>query len=195
MAEYRQKPSQGRIFILSGPSGAGKTLLSRKILTLFPDMLLSVSYTTRKQRPQEVDGRDYFFLTPEDFQRKIDQGDFLEWAIVHGQKYGTCRKWVTEKLNQGHDVILEIDVQGAEQVQRQNLPACSIFVAPPSMEILLRRLKGRKNEAEMDIAKRLKNAEAEIQKAPDYQYLIINDVLSEAVEQLASIIRAQRCRL
>lgn len=170
-------------------------MLSRKILTLFPDMLLSVSYTTRKQRPQEVDGRDYFFLTPEDFQRKIDQGDFLEWAIVHGQKYGTCRKWVTEKLNQGHDVILEIDVQGAEQVQRQNLPACSIFVAPPSMEILLRRLKGRKNEAEMDIAKRLKNAEAEIQKAPDYQYLIINDVLSEAVEQLASIIRAQRCRL
>ena len=195
LSHFRRGQESGRLFIVSAPSGAGKTVLCKKAADTFPNLVYSISYTTRPQRPREVDGRDYFFFFFHEFQAKIEQEEFLEWAKVHGNYYGTCRRWVSGKLAEGRDVILDIDVQGAEQIRRQQFPSCSIFVVPPSMEILEQRLVRRGSNSPADIIRRLENAEEEIRHAPNYQYLIINDKLSEAVAQLSAIIKAQKCLL
>ncbi len=195
LSSYRRGQENNRLFIVSGPSGAGKTVLCKEVERSIPNLLYSISYTTRPRRRREVTGRDYFFLSPDEFQSKIERGDFLEWAKVYGNYYGTCREWVKQKLAEGRDVILDIDVQGAEQIRRQPLPSCSIFVVPPSLQILKQRLLERASNAVADMAQRLKNAEEEIKSADHYQYLIVNDKLAGAVNQLAAIIKAQSCLL
>ena len=192
LARYR-RARRNYLFIVSGPSGAGKTVLCKQVAADLPGLLYSISYTTRARREAEVDGRDYFFLDRSRFQAKIEAGDFLEWAEVHGNYYGTCKDWVRRKLAEGRDIILDIDVQGARQLAGGTIPTCSIFVVPPSMEILRLRLQRRGSDSSADITRRLRNAEAEIEQAVDYQYLIINDELSQAKQSLAAIIRARRC--
>lgn len=192
---YKKTQSTGVLFIVSGPSGAGKTLLCNEALKIFPRLICSTSYTTREKRPQEVDGKDYFFLTAAEFEEKIRQGNFLEWAKVHNNYYGTDRSWILDKLEKNWDIILDIDVQGARQIYDQNFPCCLIFVVPPSDEILISRLKGRDSDSQEAIARRLKTAQEEIKYANTYQYLIVNDKLPEAVERLSSIIRARKSLL
>ncbi len=195
LSGYRQGQKSGCLFIISGPSGAGKTVLCKTVVSSFPELIFSISYTTRPQRPREVEGCDYFFLNPEEFELKIERNEFLEWAEVHGNYYGTCRHWVTGKLAQGWDILLDIDVQGANQIRQKQLPGCSIFVVPPSMEVLKQRLIERASDAVADIEQRLRNAEEEIHSANNYQYLIVNNQLPEAVEQLTAIIKAQKSLL
>ncbi|MEW6553143.1 MAG: guanylate kinase [Actinomycetota bacterium] len=178
---------QGRLFVVAGPSGAGKGTLIAALLQRYPTAWLSVSATTRKPREGEVDGVQYFFLTEDAFREMAAAGDFLEWAEVHGKLYGTPRSGVLDMLDAGRDVVLEIDVQGARQVREKVPDAVAIFVAPPSAQVLEERLRKRGTEDEAELRRRLRNASMESREKGDYRYVVVNDQLYRAVEDFCAI--------
>lgn len=180
--------SRGHLFVISGPAGAGKGTLRQALFEAVDGLVYSVSCTTRAKRPGEVDGVDYHFITRDGFTRHVDAGDFLEWAEVHGNMYGTRRADVETTLDEGRDVVLEIDVQGCANVCRKMPDAVKIFIMPPSMEELRRRLVGRGTECADQLALRLKNAEAEMAHAPEYDVVIINDDVARASRELADTV-------
>ena len=184
----------GALFIVSSPSGGGKTSLVRALLEAEPELRLSVSYTTRPARPGEVDGRDYHFVTPAEFKRMLEAGEFLESAEIYGNHYGTSQKWIEHERESGHDVLLEIDWQGAQQVRRLLRPVVSIFVLPPSLEVLESRLKGRGQDNADVVRKRLAAARDEIGHMSEYDYVIINEDFNRAALDLRSVIRAAGLR-
>ncbi len=188
------KRDEGILFILSGPSGVGKDTILRRVLPRLTEIRTSISITTRDPRPHEKDGIDYFFVSSEKFAEMLETGDMLEHAAVHGHFYGTPRKWVEDELNKGMDVILEIDVQGALQVRREFPGAILVFLAPPSWDELARRLHWRKTEDDNTIRRRLENAKHEMERIENYEYLVINDKLDDAVRDVESIIIAERLR-
>jgi guanylate kinase len=184
----------GQLFVISAPSGVGKTTLVRLLLQELPELRFSVSSTTRPPRPGEADGSDYHFIVKEVFLEGIEAGHFLEWAQVHGEYYGTDRRKVDEWLSAGKDVLLDIDVQGARQVRCVFPAACNIFILPPSWGLLEQRLQARGTESPAQMAVRLTAARREMQEAPWYDFVVVNDILEAAVADLAAIIRAAQCR-
>jgi guanylate kinase len=186
--------ARGMLLIVSSPSGGGKGTLIQRVLKTVPNVGYSVSFTTRAARRGEQDGRDYHFVSKEIFQSMIEADGFLEWAIVHGNLYGTGREQVLRELSQGRDIILEIDVQGAETVRRLAPEAVGVFILPPSFEILRERLTHRGSERKPDLELRLSNASAEVSRYSEFDYVVINDELERAGAQLASIIYAERAR-
>ena len=185
----------GVLFIVSSPSGGGKTSLVRALLEAEPEMRLSVSYTTRAARPGEVEGRDYHFVTAPVFERMLEAGEFLESAVIYGNRYGTSQKWIERERAEGRDVLLEIDWQGAQQVRRLMRQVVSIFILPPSPEVLESRLRGRGQDSEEVLARRLAAARHEIAHVSEYDYVIINEDFNRAAQDLRSIIRAERLKL
>lgn len=178
---------RGRLFVVAGPSGAGKGTLIAELLKRYPRARLSVSATTRKPRPGEEDGVQYHFLEEEEFRRRAEAGEFLEWAEVHGNLYGTPRRRVEEWMEKGYDVILEIDVQGARQVRERVPEAVTVFVQPPSLEALEERLRGRGTENEEELRERLRNAQRENEERGKFRHVVVNDELHRAVEELCAI--------
>jgi len=185
----------GLLFIVSSPSGGGKTSLVRALVEVEPEVRLSVSHTTRAARPGEVDGRDYHFVTPPVFERMLEAGEFLESAVIYGNRYGTSQKWIERERAEGHDVLLEIDWQGAQQVRRLLRQVVTIFILPPSPEVLESRLRGRGQDNEEVVTRRLAAARHEIAHVSEYEYVIINDDFNRAAQDLRSIIRAERLKL
>ena len=179
---------KGVLFVISAPSGAGKSSLIDKIRPLFPDMLYSVSCTTRLPRPNEVEGVHYYFVSRERFQEMIDKRQFLEWKEVHGNRYGTPAQPVIEAIRRGQRMILDIDVQGAAEVFKSFQQAVGIFITAPDLTVLEQRLRTRGTDSEASIRTRMKNAEWELEQAKLFTYGIVNDDLSRAAEQLSSII-------
>ena len=179
-----------KLFVVSGPSGAGKGTLLARVRDQRPDLGLTVSATTRQPRPGEVDGVSYHFLSDDEFDKRVKAGEFLEWANVHGHKYGTLRSEVERNLEAGHSVILEIDVQGALNVRRLFPGAVLVFIEPPSMEVLERRLRARGTEDEANLELRLKDAAGELALAPQYDERIVNDDLDSAAGELARVLEA-----
>lgn len=188
------EPERGILFVISSPSGGGKGTLIRRILTHLPRLGYSVSWTTRAPRQGEANGRDYHFVTPEEFEAARERGEFLEWAIVHGHLYGTSLKVVERELAAGRDIVLEIDVQGAAIVRRTGIEAVSIFILPPSFEILRRRLIGRQSENSEALAVRLQNSRGEVEHYREFDYVVLNDDVERAATQLAAIVYAERAR-
>ncbi len=187
--------SKGQLFVISAPSGAGKTTVLKVVLATLPAIGFSVSHTTRPPRPGELEGRDYFFVSPDEFIRRRQQGDFLEWAEVHGNLYGTSRQAVTDRLAQGQDCVLDIDVQGARQLrEHRDLNPVFVFIAPPSLAELERRLIGRQTESAATLALRLANARTELAALGLYDYVIVNDEVSQAQALLAALILERRAR-
>jgi len=186
--------SSGQLFVLSGPSGVGKSSLREKVLKKFPELAYSISYTTRPPRHGESEGKDYHFVSEATFFDMRERNLFVEWALVHGNYYGTSVEELRKQLKEQGDVLLEIDVQGARQVKDRFPQACFIFVLPPDRETLEKRLLQRGTEKGEDIKARLENAMGELSEASWYDYLIINDVLDEAVEALMSVILAAHYR-
>jgi len=185
----------GRLFVVSAPSGTGKTTILKRVMARLAGLAFSVSHTTRIPRAGERDGVEYHFVNQAEFEMMQDNGLFLEWAQVHGNYYGTSRRTIVEQLERGRDVILDIDVQGAAIIRKSSgLAALHIFISPPSLAELEKRLRGRETETEESIQIRLKNARFEMQSAKDYEYVIINDALDEAVRLLAAIILAERAK-
>lgn len=184
------------VFIISAPSGSGKSTLVNELRVSVPELDFSISYTTRKPRGSEKDGREYHFITRDEFEAMRDRGEFLEWADVFGNYYGTAKCYVDEARNSGHDLLLDIDVQGAAQIKQKLPEAVSIFVLPPSRQELERRLK-RRSEAEgfvnpAVLEKRLTTARREIEKYPEYDYILINDRLEESIDLLKAIVLHER---
>ena len=184
--------TNGQLFIVSAPSGVGKTTIIGRVIASSPNLKFSVSCTTRPIRSGEVDGKDYHFLSMEEFLRGINSGRFLEWAEVHGHLYGTDRRLVEKWLKAGDDVLLDIDVQGARLVHCAYPAAQTIFILPPSMHVIEERLHNRATETEEQLAIRVAGARRELLESPWYDYIIINDNLLEAVEDLKAILRAGR---
>ncbi|AKJ64610.1 guanylate kinase [Kiritimatiella glycovorans] len=197
-------PRRPLLVVVSAPSGSGKSTLAQKLLDHFPGLVFSISCTTRKPRPGEVDGRDYHFLSEEEFERRVREDAFIEHAVVHGRRYGTLRESVRETMGQGSDALLDIDPQGAEQVRAIVQKASpddpvrrgfvDIFIVPPSREELRRRLEARGTETPEDIARRLSVAAAEMRYRPTYRYTVVNDRLDEAFDRLKAIVLAEHCR-
>ncbi|TDR81353.1 guanylate kinase [Paludibacterium purpuratum] len=186
--------ASGTIFIVVAPSGAGKTSLVAALLEAEPTVGLSVSYTTRKPREGEIDGKHYHFISHAEFESMISRGDFLEYAEVYGNYYGTSRGWIRSQLAEGHDILLEIDWQGARQVRQAFPEAVGIFIVPPSIEELERRLRGRATDTPEVIARRLASARQEVDMIPEYDYMVVNEQFERARFDLISIVRAQRLR-
>lgn len=182
------------IFIISAPSGAGKTTLLRKVMEKLPDLHFSVSYTTRSPRANEREGADYHFVSPSVFQKMVQEDEFLEWAEVLGNQYGTPRKNVKILESKGIDLILDIDTQGAKRVIEKIDPAILIYILPPSLESLRQRLMKRGLDPPEMIRFRLANAKRDMEEAQGYHYVIVNDRMEETVEELKAIIMAERCR-
>ncbi len=182
----------GKLYILSAPSGAGKTSLVKQLIAELEHLVVSVSHTTRPMRSGEINGKDYFFVTVEEFDRMIENLAFLEHARVFDNLYGTAQQTVEKNLQAGRDVILEIDWQGAQQVRRM-LPDCiSIFILPPSIDVLKQRLHSRAQDDDAVISRRMRDAETEMSHYAEYDYLIVNDDFAQACHQLKSIITAHR---
>ena len=185
----------GIIFILSAPSGAGKTTLYNNLRKHYPDIELSVSYTTRAQRTGEIEGRDYRFVSPRRFEGLKHAGAFAEWARVHGHFYGTPKKPLARCISSGRDILLDIDVQGARQIKRTFPEAVSIFLLPPSLRELERRLAARGTDGKEIIRRRLANARGEIRERIHYDYYVVNRRVETAVYTLCGIIEAERARV
>jgi len=181
-----------RIF-LSGPSGVGKSTIISSILERNSDFILSVSYTTRPARKQEIEGKDYFFITREQFEKMIDKGAFLEWAHVHNHLYGTSLAWIKSEEQKGFHVLFDIDVQGVEQAKEKGTSGCFIFIIPPSMDELSMRLGKRGTENEYTMKTRLDNARNELTAWNKYDFLVVNDNIDKAIQDIQSIIDACRC--
>jgi guanylate kinase len=190
MGRGRRK-NRGNLFVVSAPSGAGKTTLCRKLLEQRPEMGFVVSHTTRRPRPGEADGRDYTFVGEEEFHRIAESGGFAEWAMVHGNLYGASRERLDSMLLSGVDVLHDIDVQGAKRMRDTCPDAAYIFILPPSMEVLRERLAGRGSDPVEVIRGRLMRAKEEIRDYLEYDYVIVNDVFEEALKGLESIVTAK----
>ncbi len=180
---------KGKLFIISAPSGAGKTTLIKIVLGLFKELSYSVSHTTRLPRKDELHGLDYYFISQEEFEKKIQQKNWLEWAKVHGNYYGTSKNFVKQNLDKGKNLILDIDVQGALKIMQSGLNMVTIFIMPPSIEVLSQRLGKRGTDSQKIIATRLKNAKKEIAKKDMYQYVVVNDDFEKAKEELCKIFK------
>jgi guanylate kinase len=185
---------KGILFVISSPSGGGKGTLIRRLRETVPGVGYSVSWTTRAPRPGEADGVSYHFVTREDFERKRQANGFLEWAVVHGNVYGTTRAAVRQEMAQGRDVILEIDVQGARAVRKAMRSVVSVFILPPSYEVLRERLTARMTERPEELELRLANARGEVEQYEFFDYVILNDEVERAAAQLAAVVWAERAR-
>jgi guanylate kinase len=181
--------------ILSAPSGAGKTSLCRKVVEKHPEIIYSISVTSRQPRPNERDGQDYHFVSVAEFEKMLENDDLVEWAMVHDNYYGTPRREISGHLEQGRDVIMDIDTVGARSVKKIYPQAISIFVIPPSIEVLKQRLKSRATDSDEVISKRLNKARLEMDQIGDFDYWLVNDDFDNAVKDVVSIIEAERQRL
>jgi guanylate kinase len=198
-------PVRSLLVVVSAPSGGGKTTLCERLMAEFHPLVYSVSCTTRAPRDGEQDGTDYYFISESEFQRRVEAGEFLEHAVVHGHRYGTLRRFVEKGFASGRDVLMDIDVQGASQIRDtlRTLPEndalrrgfVDIFIAPPSIEVLRKRLLLRGKDSDIVIERRLQQAEKELLRWPDYRYLIVNDRLDASYDQLRSIIVAEHRRV
>ena len=186
--------ARGLLFVVSAPSGTGKTTVVERLVQVCPALARSRSYTSRLPRPGERDAVDYNFVSRARFEAMIARGEFLEWADVFGNLYGTCREDVERLLSSGFDVVLVIDVQGARQVRARTAGAVGIFVLPPSFEVLEQRLRGRSNDSEAAIQRRLETARSEIGAVVEYEYVVVNDELERAVSEICAIVTAERAR-
>jgi guanylate kinase len=185
----QSSPRRGRLFVIAAPSGAGKTSLVRALMEREPGLRFSISYTTRARRPNELDGRDYFFVTRGEFDRMVAEGGFLEHATVFDNSYGTAKAQVEQSLAAGQDLVLEIDWQGAAQV-RSAMPECvSIFILPPTREELERRLRGRGTDAEHVIQRRLRDAASDMSHWGEFDYVVVNDDFEQALTVLQAIVK------
>ncbi|MCS6945368.1 MAG: guanylate kinase [Sutterellaceae bacterium] len=184
----------GNVFLVVAPSGAGKSTLVNALLARDPAIALSISYTTRPPRPGEVNGREYHFVSVDEFEARRMRGEFLESAEVHGNFYATSRQWIEERMREGRDVLLEIDWQGARQVKQVFRDAIGIFILPPSIEALEQRLHKRGQDAPAVIARRLLAAGSEIAHAPEFDYIVINEDFERALAELSAIVTAARLR-
>ncbi|NIM57536.1 MAG: guanylate kinase [Candidatus Aminicenantes bacterium] len=182
------------LFVITGPSGCGKTTLVRQVMEKVKDVQFSVSHTTREKRNSEKEGRDYYFVSKSEFEQMIREDKFAEWAVIHGNHYGTSRREIEKKGSLG-DLLLDIDVQGAEQIKEKLKRGVFIFILPPLFEELKTRLEERGQESPDSIKKRLEVARKDIRFYPDFDYIIINDEFEKAVNELAAIILSTRCRL
>ena len=180
--------------MVSAPSGAGKTTLCKKIIKTIDNIKTSVSFTTRQPRPGEIPDEDYCFVSEAEFKTMIDRGDFVEWALVHGNLYGTSKRQLEELISAGYDVLLDIDTQGARQIRKVFNNAVSIFILPPSMEELKHRLEGRMSNSAEDMNRRLQRAVEEIREYKMYDYVIVNDVIKTSLKKLEAIVIAERLR-
>jgi guanylate kinase len=185
---------KGNLFIITSPSGGGKGTLIREVLRSVPKVGYSVSFTTRRQRAGEEHGKHYYFVSREEFEKKVAEGEFLEWANVHGNLYGTSRAQVESELNLGRDIILEIDVQGAEIVKNLVPEAVGVFILPPSFEVLRERLTARQTESAADLQIRLQNSKREVGRWREFEYVIINDEIIRASQNLAAVFLAERLK-
>ncbi len=186
---------RGLLIVISGASGTGKGTVCKKILADLPQVAYSISATTRKPRPGEVDGKEYYFLSVDEFKAWIAEEKFLEYAEVYGNYYGTPFNKIEERLNRGEDIILEIDVQGALNVKKKCPEGVYIFLLPPSLKELKRRIEGRGTETPESLARRLKNAVAEIKIGLEYDYVVVNDTIDNAAEQIKAILTAERLKV
>jgi guanylate kinase len=186
---------KGQLFVVSAPSGTGKTTICREVLKAVPDLKLSISYTTRPPRPIEKDGKDYFFIADDKFQHMIQQEEFAEWAQVHGHAYGTPKKALLTAVENGQDVLLNIDSQGAMQLKECFSQAVFVYLLPPSFDILKARLTDRASDPAEAINRRLEKAAEEIRNYRAYTYLIVNDDLKKAVDDLRAVIQAERLKI
>jgi guanylate kinase len=184
--------STGRLFIISAPSGAGKSTLCRAVRQRLPDLRYSVSYTTRHPRGEEKNGVDYHFISQAAFRKGIEADKWAEWAEVHGNYYGTSAEFIDRALGDGCDVLLDIDVQGMEQILRRYPASVTVFIMPPSLAILRKRLQDRGTDSAASISDRLDTAAAELKRRKRYRHIVVNDRLEEAVEKLTAIIAADR---
>ena len=189
--------ASGIAFVIAGPSGAGKSSVISALLARDPRLCFSVSVTTRPPRPDEVHGRDYYFISEEEFDRLLSQGALLEWTVYQGHRYGTPRSEVVDRLKNGLDVVLNVEVNGARAIRQANLgfPVVLIFLVPPSWEELVRRVRGRGTEDETALSERLRIAKEELKRVPEFDYLVINDELEKAVARVEAIIQAERMRI
>ena len=187
--------AEGELFIVSAPSGAGKTSLVDALIRENDSLCVSVSHTTRSKRPKEQDGINYHFIEKARFQSMLEAGDFLESAEVYGHHYGTSKQWVTEQLEEGLTVILEIDWQGAAQVRAQFPQSCYIFIVPPSLEALTDRLRKRAQDNDAIIARRMEEARAVMQRVTDADFLVVNDDFTTALDEMRAIIQAWNLRV
>lgn len=177
------------LFVLSSPSGGGKTTICRAVLEKLPELAYSISFTTRNPRPGEMEGRDYFFISRKTFEEKIEEGEFIEWAEVYGNLYGTSQRFIDEKIKAGRNILLDIDIQGANEIKKKKRDsACLIFLVPPSLEVLRSRLTER-GESEQEIKRRLSHAESEMKMIQLYDYKVVNRELSRTVSDVCSIIK------
>lgn len=184
----------GILYVISAPSGAGKTSICREIRRLFPDLHQSISYTTRRMRTGEQEGVDYHFVSRDVFDGMVGAGAFAEWAEVHDNRYGTAKATLEKAAGQGTDILLDIDFQGAEQLRESGLDAVFVFILPPNMEELRKRLFSRNTDDEQVIARRMDNASKEIAESIKFDYLVVNDVLEKAVDKVRSIMIAESMR-
>lgn len=192
--QIKKNPS-GLIIVVSAPSGTGKTTLCQKLAEKNKKVMFSISYTTRSPRPEEKNGKDYFFITWEEFLKKREEGFFAEWAEVHHALYGTSRESLDGAINRGKDIVLTIDTQGAFQIKEKYPEAISVFVFPPTFEDLKKRLRKRKTESEEEIEKRLRQAKKEIEISGSYDYTITNRTLEEALHELEAILTIEKAKL
>ena len=194
-AQPAEEDARGILFVVSSPSGGGKGTLIQRMLNKVLHLGYSVSFTTRAPRNGEVDGREYFFVTREKFEQMVAAHEFLEWALVHGKHYGTSRNQVLGEISAGRDIVLEVDVQGAASIRGLVPDSVSVFILPPSFEVLRQRLLDRGTDSPEELDLRLRNAPTELKDYAAFQYLIINDDVERAADQLSAIVHAERARL